>query len=98
MPLDSRKPSDLLADARAYIAKPSRLPDCQPIVANRAPYEPAETRASVASCCERSIDCRFTEPPNEGEPTVEVPTPRWIWIDCSECARSAKSAKYVPMS
>ena len=40
----------------------------------------------------------FTEPPNDGEPNVDVPTPRWIWMLSSERARSGKSTKYVPMS
>jgi hypothetical protein len=41
---------------------------------------------------------RFTEPPNEGMPTVDVPTPRWTCTLSSDRARSGKSAKYVPMS
>ncbi len=42
--------------------------------------------------------CMLTEPPNDGVPTVDVPTPRWIWMLSSDRARSGKSAKYVPIS
>src|SRR5258708_5724804 len=81
------------------MAKPDGdMPDCQPTVANFVPNEPPPPSTSRLGDCERAIDSRLTEPPNDGEPTVDVPTPRCTWIDWSECARSGKSAKYTPMS
>src|SRR5262245_54195428 len=54
--------------------------------------------ALVCGDCLSAIDSKLIEPPNDGEPTVDVPTPRCTWMLSSEWARSGKSAKYVPMS
>src|SRR4051794_9295210 len=68
------------------------------MVAYFVPYEPAPISALVCGDCRSAIDSKLIEPPNDGEPTVDVPTPRCTWMLSSECARSGKSAKYVPMS
>jgi hypothetical protein len=35
----------------------------------------------------------LTEPPYEAEPTLDVPTPRWTWIESTTLAKSPKFEK-----
>src|SRR5437764_3033005 len=68
------------------------------MVAKRVPNEPAQISALACDACVSATHSKLIEPPNDGEPTVDVPTPRCTWMLSSECARSGKSEKYVPMS
>ena len=90
----SRKPAESRIERRAYAFQPSpKRPDCHPALALRDDQEPAESIPSTDGFSERSIEAKLTDPPNDADPNVEVPTPRCTWIDWSEEAKLPKSVK-----
>src|ERR1043165_6473603 len=74
------------------------MPLCHPTLPYFWPHEPAARSTSISFVGERAMLSRLIEPPNDAEPMVDVPTPRWIWMVWRLRARWGKSAKYVDMS
>ncbi len=62
-------------------------------MARPVPHEPPPTCASIPRRSAGLTLAKFTEPPYEAEPTLDVPTPRWTWIESTTLAKSPKFEK-----